>query len=250
MLCGVIRPPMTCTSAATTASSACRRVVPAQLSSGRPRRTGSLDTRGISATINRRRRHASRLTPLAVVTDPSLETTSTTRQSRRRKGTTTTLDDDGAFDLLERNKRIYDASSVLEWHSQRQTFPSATTSADGAAYPRDDAAAAAFSSTTSLADEFPPPPPTITYEEVAPYVELARLEQPLSKKNINFDNDDEVDKSKQQPEQRQRRKQRQGLALPVLVGWFGCRRSHLRKYAAMYLSPEVGQLYEVNSVDL
>ena len=58
----------------------------------------------------------------------------------------------------------------------------------------------------------------MTYEELAPCVELARVAHAPRRSG----------RAHREP------------TLPVLVGWFGCERKHLRKYAQMYLSRELG----------
>jgi|AntAceMinimDraft_12_1070368.scaffolds.fasta_scaffold61272_1 hypothetical protein len=159
---------------------------------------------GISNTSTvRRRRHGQRTTlNVSAVVTPPRETVA----SAPARGVSSLAGDVLPFDHLGRNN--FDAVGVIERHSQRQRFP-----------PCAHFAAAAAAVGSPLDDEFPPaPPPMITYEEVAPFVELVRLSHPPSAK----END---------PRQRQSRP----LALPVLVGWFGARASHLRKYAAMYL---------------
>lgn len=71
----------------------------------------------------------------------------------------------------------------------------------------------------AVASEFPPTPPLITYEQLAPNVELARVADAAHAR---------------------RDRAHAERTLPVLVGWFGCRAAHLRKYAQMYLSKELG----------
>ena len=71
----------------------------------------------------------------------------------------------------------------------------------------------------AVASEFPPTPPLITYEQLAPNVELARVADAAHPR---------------------RDRAHAERTLPVLVGWFGCRAGHLRKYAQMYLSKELG----------
>ena len=121
----------------------------------------------------------------------------------------------------------YDVHGVLQRHAQRQQFPRTTPRVKAGRREKTTAVAAASSASSGasiaspLADEFPPPPPGVVYEEVAPYIELVRVESPAG--------------SERRSDRREKR-----LALPVLVGWFGCRRSHLRKYAAMYTSPDIG----------
>lgn len=69
----------------------------------------------------------------------------------------------------------------------------------------------------ALASEFPEDPPAsaVTYRQIAPHVELARAGGAAPRGGGS-------------------------RALPVLVGWFGCKPSHLRKYAKMYLSDALG----------
>ena len=69
----------------------------------------------------------------------------------------------------------------------------------------------------ALASEFPEDPPAsaVTYRQIAPHVELARAGGAAPPGGGS-------------------------RALPVLVGWFGCKPSHLRKYAKMYLSDALG----------
>ena len=261
--CGILRTP----SAARAKQHAARH---AQLSSPRvfsPSHTTVL-------TVARRRRHGGRsLTPLAVMTPPPREAgisqnrrsaSSSSSTATAAATTTTPLDDDVLFfNHLEKNN--YDVNGILDFHAQRQSFPSTT---DGGDDDEDDvnlyattttaaAAAAAFGTsptvddsfsvrTTSLEDEFPPAPPTMTYEEIVPYVELARLDhRGASSPNENFDATTGVEEKENLSKKRNKfsdggRRPKHRLALPVLVGWFRCRRSHLRKYAAMYLSPELG----------
>ena len=68
-----------------------------------------------------------------------------------------------------------------------------------------------------MASEFPEDPPAsaVTYRQIAPHVELARAGGAAPRGGGS-------------------------RALPVLVGWFGCKPSHLRKYAKMYLSDALG----------
>ncbi|EEH54140.1 uncharacterized protein MICPUCDRAFT_51268 [Micromonas pusilla CCMP1545] len=86
-----------------------------------------------------------------------------------------------------------------------------------------DVASSSSSSTTTnsaaVADEFPSTPPAITRESLAPCVELLTVE------TLSSDATERARRSR--------------LAVPVLVGWFGCEPSHLRKYAHMYLSSEL-----------
>jgi hypothetical protein len=73
------------------------------------------------------------------------------------------------------------------------------------------------------ASEFPEDPPAsaVTYRQLAPHVELARAERVAGGASTS-------------------RAHAPSPALPVLVGWFGCKPSHLRKYAKMYLSEKLG----------
>lgn len=73
------------------------------------------------------------------------------------------------------------------------------------------------------ASEFPEDPPAsaVTYRQLAPHVELARAERVAGGASTS-------------------RAHAPSPALPVLVGWFGCKPSHLRKYAKMYLSERLG----------
>ena len=73
------------------------------------------------------------------------------------------------------------------------------------------------------ASEFPEDPPAsaVTYRQLAPHVELARAERVAGGASTS-------------------RAHAPSPALPVLVGWFGCKQSHLRKYAKMYLSEKLG----------
>ncbi len=82
-------------------------------------------------------------------------------------------------------------------------------------------AAASASAPNTLADEFPEDPPTspVTYRSLAPHVELARVDGRPTKNATSLS------------------------SLPVLVGWFGCKPSHLRKYAKMYLA-DSGENYD------
>ena len=86
-----------------------------------------------------------------------------------------------------------------------------------------DVASSSSSSTTTnsaaVADEFQSTPPAITRESLAPCVELLTVE------TLSSDATERARRSR--------------LAVPVLVGWFGCEPSHLRKYAHMYLSSEL-----------
>ena len=83
-------------------------------------------------------------------------------------------------------------------------------------------ASARASAAGGAASEFPEDPPAsaVTYRQLAPHVELARAERGAGGVAAS--------RARARP------------ALPVLVGWFGCKPSHLRKYAKMYLSDALG----------
>ena len=83
-------------------------------------------------------------------------------------------------------------------------------------------ASAGASAAGGAASEFPEDPPAsaVTYRQLAPHVELARAERSAGGAATS--------RARARP------------ALPVLVGWFGCKPSHLRKYAKMYLSDALG----------
>ena len=81
------------------------------------------------------------------------------------------------------------------------------------------AAAAVAACTASSATRDDRSPPAITFHDLGPFIEIAR---PTSTKSSS-------PTRKLLP-----------LPLPVLVGWFGCQRTHLRKYAEFYLAPELG----------
>ena len=116
-----------------------------------------------------------------------------------------------------------------EYHHERavETEPDASPTAQSATQRQQSRATADVGTrrfSTSAAAEFPPPPTTIEYETLGPYVELARVVRPDGVDGTRARGDADADS--RTPSTRE--------ALPVLVGWFGCKRSHLRKYAKMY----------------
>lgn len=114
-----------------------------------------------------------------------------------------------------------------EYHHESPVVDANDGSTTGSAAQRQQSRATAAPSargfSTSAAAEFPPPPTTIEYEDLGPYVELARVVRTESADATRADTRDVDSRSSVTRE-----------ALPVLVGWFGCKRSHLRKYAKMY----------------
>ena len=114
-----------------------------------------------------------------------------------------------------------------EYHHESTVVDANDGSTTGSAAQRQQSRATAAPSargfSTSAAAEFPPPPTTIEYEDLGPNVELARVVRTDSADATRADTRDVDSRSSVTRE-----------ALPVLVGWFGCKRSHLRKYAKMY----------------
>lgn len=114
-----------------------------------------------------------------------------------------------------------------EYHHESPVVDANDGSTTGSAAQRQQsratAAPSARGSSTSATAEFPPPPTTIEYEDLGPNVELARVVRTDSADATRADTRD-VDSRLSVTRE----------ALPVLVGWFGCKRSHLRKYAKMY----------------
>lgn len=114
-----------------------------------------------------------------------------------------------------------------EYHHESPVVDANDGSTTGSAAQRQQSRATAAPSargfSTSATAEFPPPPTTIEYEDLGPNVELARVVRTDSADATRADTRD-VDSRLSVTRE----------ALPVLVGWFGCKRSHLRKYAKMY----------------
>ena len=114
-----------------------------------------------------------------------------------------------------------------EYHHESPVVDANDGSTAGSAAQRQQSRATAAPSargfSTSATAEFPPPPTTIEYEDLGPNVELARVVRTDSADATRADTRD-VDSRLSVTRE----------ALPVLVGWFGCKRSHLRKYAKMY----------------
>lgn len=114
-----------------------------------------------------------------------------------------------------------------EYHHESPVVDANDGSTTGSAAQRQQSRATAAPSargfSTSATAEFPPPPKTIEYEDLGPNVELARVVRTDSADATRADTRD-VDSRLSVTRE----------ALPVLVGWFGCKRSHLRKYAKMY----------------
>ena len=114
-----------------------------------------------------------------------------------------------------------------EYHHESTVVDANDGSTTGSAAQRQQSRATAAPSargfSTSAAAEFPPPPTKIEYEDLGPNVELARVVRTDSADATRADTRDVDSRSSVTRE-----------ALPVLVGWFGCKRSHLRKYAKMY----------------
>ena len=114
-----------------------------------------------------------------------------------------------------------------EYHHESTVVDANDGSTTGSAAQRQQSRATAAPSargfSTSAAAEFPPPPTKIEYEDLGPNVELARVVRTDSADATRADTRD-VDSRLSVTRE----------ALPVLVGWFGCKRSHLRKYAKMY----------------
>ena len=114
-----------------------------------------------------------------------------------------------------------------EYHHESPVVDANDGSTTGSAAQRQQSRATAAPSargfSTSATAEFPPPPTTIEYEDLGPNVELARVVRTDSADATRADTRDVDSRSSVTRE-----------ALPVLVGWFGCKRSHLRKYAKMY----------------
>ena len=114
-----------------------------------------------------------------------------------------------------------------EYHHESPVVDANDGSTAGSAAQRQQSRATAAPSargfSTSATAEFPPPPTTIEYEDLGPNVELARVVRTDSADATRADTRDVDSRSSVTRE-----------ALPVLVGWFGCKRSHLRKYAKMY----------------
>ena len=113
-----------------------------------------------------------------------------------------------------------------EYHHESTVVDANDGSTTGSAAQRQQSRATAAPSARILhlrGCGFPPPPTTIEYEDLGPNVELARVVRTGSADATRADTRD-VDSRLSVTRE----------ALPVLVGWFGCKRSHLRKYAKMY----------------
>ena len=113
------------------------------------------------------------------------------------------------------------ACSTVESHKSTGVLGTAPRRARGASK---RVAACATPAYAGAASEFPEDPPVslVTYRQLAPHVELARLDH------------HGIDGTKN-------KNATSVSLLPVLVGWFGCKPSYLRKYAKMYLADPHGR---------